>query len=133
MQYYYYIISIISLLIIPHQAFAITAKEKATLMTLGPQTRIEQACNIAAMESIQKETKLAPEKMLAYAFGDTELNNLTFKAPNAAIRANRIWYRLSYICTTKDDYLTVESITTELGEVVPRSIWRKHHLVPAAA
>ncbi|WP_370931553.1 DUF930 domain-containing protein [Bartonella sp. DGB1] len=113
-------------------SLALSSREISQLKSLDPQTRIEQACNIAAMEKIKQSLNVSPEKMIAYAFGDTFLSNHNFKAPHAAIRINHKWYYLSYDCTAKSDHIHIEQIKVELGTLVPRNLWDPHYLVPAA-
>ncbi len=48
---------------------AMTALEKAQLEKLDPATRLEQRCDVEAMEQISRdERKLSVDKVLAYAF-----------------------------------------------------------------
>ncbi|UXM95647.1 DUF930 domain-containing protein [Bartonella sp. HY329] len=111
-------------------AHALTASEAMQLNKLDPQTRIEQRCDIEAMNRLGKEKTWRPDKVLAYAFSDPIMSKHTVKAKGAAFRSGGKWYRLSYICKTQDDFLTIKSFEFKTGDPVPRQDWDKHYLVP---
>lgn len=104
--------------------------EKRQLLQLDPQTRLEQACDIAVMNAIQKQTKLAPDKVLAYAFDDISIQQHQLIAPGAAVRSRNNWYKLSYKCIAQPNHLDIISITFKIGSIVPRTEWEQHYLVP---
>lgn len=111
-------------------ATAVSRLEMQQLSRLDPQTRLEQRCDIEAMERLALETRLHPDKALAYAFCDPKITKNHIIARGAAIRAHEHWYHLSYDCRTKDDALTIRSFSYKLGPVIPRKNWAKHYLVP---
>jgi len=56
-------------------AFAIDASVMRQLNKLAPEERLEQRCDIEAMERIATEQKdMRPDKVIAYTFGDQELD-----------------------------------------------------------
>ena len=112
------------------KAYAISAIEERQLRALDHETRLEQRCDIEAMARIAKETRFKPDKVLAYAFGDTKCKKNHFQTDSAAFRAGGAWYRLSYDCLTKDDAMTILSFKYKIGKKVPRKDWDKHYLVP---
>lgn len=111
-------------------ALALSASEITQLNKLDPQTRIEQRCDIEAMNQIGKIRKWHPDKVLAYAFSIPTMSNYTVKAKGAAFRSRGKWYRLSYSCKTQEDYLTIQSFEFKIGDIIPREDWNKHYLVP---
>ena len=112
------------------QAFAMNSVERRQLKALDPETRLEQRCDIEAMDRIAKDTRFMPDKVLAYAFGDPKLTKNHIIANGAAFRAGNRWYRLSYDCKSKDDAMTILSFKYKIGALVPRKDWDKHYLVP---
>lgn len=111
-------------------AVALSSLEAAQLQKLDPQTRIEQRCDIEAMNRLGRESHWRPDKVLAYAFSDPVMSKHTVKAKGAAFRSGGNWYRLSYICKTQDDILTIKSFEYITGDLIPRSDWEQHYLVP---
>lgn len=111
-------------------AYAISATEKSQLEKLDPHTRLEQRCDIEAMNRLAKETKYSPDKVLAYSFGDPKVGKNRVQANGAAFRARGQWYHLSYDCQTADDQMTIQHFKYKTGAIIPKSSWDKHYLVP---
>lgn len=111
-------------------ALALSPQEATQLEKLDPQTRIEQRCDIEAMNRLGKESRWRPDKVLAYAFSDPVMSKHTVKAKGAAFRSGGNWYRLSYTCKTQDDFLTIKSFEYKTGDLIPRKDWDRHYLVP---
>ncbi|MFG1423273.1 DUF930 domain-containing protein [Roseixanthobacter liquoris] len=112
------------------QTFASGAHDKE-MLSLAPGTRMEQRCNARAMGEVGRGHKdLHPDELVAYAFADTVTSDTAVKAPGAAVRSGGKWYRLSYSCRTSPDGMTVLSFEYSLGDVVPKSDWSAHYLVP---
>lgn len=112
-------------------AFAMNASEKAQLEKLDPDTRLEQRCDVEAMERITREqNKYSVDKVLAYAFSDPVTKADGMKADGAAFRSREHWYRLSYVCKTDAEHIKVLSFRYSVGDEVPEDQWAKHYLVP---
>ena len=112
-------------------SMAMTALEKAQLEKPDPATRLEQRCDVEAMEQISRdERKLSVDKVLAYAFSDPEVSNNTIKAGGAAFRSREHWYKLAFVCKTDDEHINVVSFDYDIGDEVPQDQWDKHYLVP---
>ncbi|MGU3574262.1 DUF930 domain-containing protein [Brucellaceae bacterium C25G] len=112
-------------------AHAMTALEIAQLKKLDPATRLEQRCDVEAMEVINRlEPGFKPDKVLAYAFSDPIIKPLSIVAKGAALRSRNQWYRLSYTCKTDTDRMTILSFKYKLGDIVPHDQWDAHYLVP---
>lgn len=110
---------------------AMTALEKAQLEKLDPSTRLEQRCDVEAMEQISRDVrKLSVDKVLAYAFSDPLTGKNTIKADGAAFRSGEHWYKLAFVCKTADDHISITSFDYEIGDEVPQDQWDKHYLVP---
>lgn len=111
------------------KALALTM-DKRYLRAFDLQTRLEQRCDLEALDRIARETKFRPDKVLAYAFGDFQSIGNKLIVNGAAFRSNGKWYRLSYQCQTTHDAMNILSFQYQIGEEVPRELWSKHYLVP---
>ncbi|WP_407921855.1 DUF930 domain-containing protein [Brucella pecoris] len=112
-------------------SFAMNASEKAQLEKLDPATRLEQRCDVEAMERITREqNKFSVDKVLAYAFSDPVTKKNSIKADGAAFRSREHWYKLSFVCKTDEEHINIVSFRYDIGDEVPQNQWDKHYLVP---
>lgn len=112
-------------------SFAMNASEKAQLEKLDPMTRLEQRCDVEAMERIAREHgKFSVDKVLAYAFSDPVTKKNSIKADGAAFRSGERWYKLSFVCKTDAEHINIVSFHYDIGDEVPHDQWDKHYLVP---
>ncbi len=110
-------------------AFAIDASIMRQLNALAPEERLEQRCDIEAMERIATEQKgMRPDKVIAYTFGDPEVGRNSIKAPGAVFRSAGAWYRLGYRCQLKSDGLSIQSFDYRIGDKIPEEQWKKLYL-----
>lgn len=121
---------LISISLFPSNSFSKTLMDKRYLKAFDLQTRLEQRCDLEALDRIARETKFRPDKVLAYAFEDLVEGKLWLKAPGAAFRSGGNWYHLSYECHTSKDAMNVLSFKYKIGKIIPRKDWDKHYLVP---
>ncbi|SPL64244.1 FIG00450082: hypothetical protein [Ochrobactrum soli] len=112
-------------------ASAMNASEKAQLEKLDPVTRLEQRCDVEAMERITREqNKFSVDKVLAYAFSDPVTKKNSIAADGAAFRSREHWYKLAFTCKTDDEHINITSFQYDIGDEVPADQWDKHYLVP---
>jgi hypothetical protein len=110
-------------------ALAIDARIRGQLEKLTPEERMEQRCDIEAMDRISDgKGGFRPDKVIAYAFGDPKLDGTTFKTKGAVFRSKGEWFRLSYKCEASDDRLEVNAFKYMVGDMVPREDWAAHYL-----
>lgn len=110
-------------------ALAIDARIRNQLQKLTPEERLEQRCDIEAMDKISDaKGGYRPDKVIAYAFGDPKLDGTTIKTKGAVFRSGGEWYRLSYKCEGTADRLEVNAFKYRIGDVVPREEWAAHYL-----
>ncbi|UWF66674.1 MULTISPECIES: DUF930 domain-containing protein [unclassified Brucella] len=122
---------LLSLAAMTFPSVAMNASEKAQLERLDPATRLEQRCDVEAMERISHDqAKFSVDKVLAYAFSDPVTKKNTIRADGAAFRSREHWYRLSYNCKTDDEHINILSFSYGIGSEVPQDQWDKHYLVP---
>lgn len=110
-------------------ALAIDANILRQLNVLAPEERLEQRCDIEAMERIASEQKgMKPDKVIAYAFGDPDVTSDSIKAAGAVFRSGGNWYRLRYKCKITPSTLGIRDFNYKVGEKVPEEQWAKHYL-----
>ena len=96
------------------------SRQDQALLKLDPNTRVEQRCNDRAGSDISRENKaLQVDRVIAYAFAETQVNGTEVVAPGAIARSRGKWYRLSFRCKTTEDGLGIVSFDHELGPEVP--------------
>lgn len=90
------------------------------LLKLDLATRVEQRCNERAGSDVSRENNaLQVDRVIAYAFAETQVNGTEVVAPGAIARSRGKWYRLSFRCKTTEDGLGIVSFHHELGPEVP--------------
>jgi hypothetical protein len=110
-------------------AHAIDTRIRNQLEKLTPEERLEQRCDIEAMDKISDgKDGFRPDKVIAYAFGDPKLDGTTLKTKGAVFRSKGEWYRLSYKCEASADRLEVNAFKYRIGDVVPHEDWAAHYL-----
>ncbi|RCS24952.1 DUF930 domain-containing protein [Phyllobacterium salinisoli] len=103
----------------------------AQLMKLDPATRLEQRCDVEAMERIRANpSRFSPDKVLAYAFAEPVVGPDSIRASGAAFRSAGKWFHLSFNCKTSPDHIKVLSFQFAIGSVIPEREWPQHYLVP---
>lgn len=111
-------------------AAAVEPRILRELMALTPQERMEQRCDIEAMDRIRREQKgFSPDKVIAYTFADPQVSGTKFKATGAAFRSRGEWYRLRFKCETSGpERVSIKSFDYQIGEMVPRKDWQQYYL-----
>lgn len=108
---------------------ALDSAIKRQLNALAPEERLEQRCDIEAMERIASEQKgMRPDKVIAYTFGEPQVTENSIKAGGAVFRSSGEWYKLKYKCRTGEESLTIQSFDYRVGEKVPESQWGQYYL-----
>lgn len=99
------------------------------LRLLDMTTRLEQRCDIEAMDRIARDEKgYRPDRIVAAATADTRMEADEIEAGGAAVRSKGMWYRMSYVCRTSDDHMQVLDFSYEIGEAIPESDWENFGL-----
>lgn len=115
--------------LVAYPAMALDARIRSQLQKLTPEERLEQRCDMEAMDKISDgKGGFRPDKVIAYAFGDPKLEGTTFKTRGAVFRSDGEWYRLSYKCEASADRLEVNAFKYKIGDVVPHEDWAAHYL-----
>ncbi|MCD2175946.1 DUF930 domain-containing protein [Rhizobium sp. C4] len=94
------------------------------LRTLSPAERNEQLCDTEAMEQIRRaDTRMHPDRLIAYALQNTEVDGDRLHAPGAAFRSAHRWFRLAFDCTLDAKRSAVTAFRFAIGEPIPSSRW----------
>ena len=102
---------------------------RATLAQLAPDDRIEQLCDVEAMDQLHAwKSELQPDRLIAYAMAETKLSDGAMQADGAAFRSKRQWYKLKFKCAVSPDLTKVASFEFLVGDPVPKSEWQTHNL-----
>ncbi|TWF49786.1 uncharacterized protein DUF930 [Neorhizobium alkalisoli] len=102
---------------------------RASLQQLSGADRLEQICNLEAMEQVRAwNADYRPDAVVAYAMAESRLSGRTVDAPGAAIRSKKRWYAISYTCTTAATTEEVVSFEFEMGAEIPEDQWAEHSL-----
>ncbi|WP_291668768.1 DUF930 domain-containing protein [Bosea sp. (in: a-proteobacteria)] len=96
----------------------------AALPLLAPDERVEQLCGLEAMGQIHDwQRSFEPDRVTAYALGDTKRAGHVLTAEGAAFRSRRRWYGLRFACTVSADLKRVTAFAFHVGEPIPQSRW----------
>jgi hypothetical protein len=110
-------------------AQAMDASLRKQFEVLDPQTRMEQRCDMEAMNQVKAAKQgFRPDKVIAYSFGDPKTSGNKLKTEGAVFRSKGEWYRLAFKCETSDDHFDVTAFKYRIGDMVPRDDWDAHYL-----
>jgi hypothetical protein len=101
----------------------------ASLSKLDPQTRLEQVCDLAAVNHIGKKENLRkPDRAKANVITAPKVRGDTIEGTGGAFRSGGKWYAFSFTCKGSPDHLKVLSFTYRVGELIPKSKWPEYGL-----
>ena len=112
-----------TLLVLSSPALAIDDRFLSSLNKLDPQTRLEQICDLEAMNRIARADRAKSDVISHPVHGG---NTLT--ANGAAFRQNGKWYQFSFVCKATPDHLRVLSFSYKVGEAIPEQKWSSYGL-----
>ena len=94
------------------------------LKTLAPAERNEQICDTEAMEQIRRaDAQFHPDRLIAYALENVQVDGETLHAAGAAFRSAHRWFRLIFDCTLDAKRNTVTAFRFLIGDPIPSSRW----------
>lgn len=110
-------------------ALALDRKGEASLRRLDPEMRLEQICDVEAMERIRKESSaFAPDRAKSDVITRPQHLGDLLKADGAAFRSNYRWYELSFVCKASPDHMSVYSFNYKIGNAIPKAKWKDYGL-----
>lgn len=122
---------ILSVTSVAHAEMSKSLEKDLRSLTMGD--RLEQVCDIRAMEDIAKDKtgkKHDPDRALAYGIKDPVVKGDTLIVEGGALRSHGRWHSLSYNCTASPDHMKVIHFEYVLGPYIPQSEWEKYGLFP---
>ena len=101
----------------------------ASLSKLDPQTRLEQVCDLAAVDQIGKKENLRkPDRAKANVITAPKVRGDTIEGTGGAFRSGGKWYAFSFTCKGSPDHLKVLSFTYRVGALIPKAKWPEYGL-----
>jgi hypothetical protein len=103
-------------------------KFRKALDRLDPQTRLEQVCDLEAMNRIKKDRKYAPDRAQGAASAEPKIEGDKLTATGGAFRSKGDWYELSCVCQATPDHMKVLSFEYQTGNPIPKAKWEGYGL-----
>jgi len=102
----------------------LSAQAREALPALAGAERMEQLCNLEAMEQVHAwREEFQPDRLVAYALGDARISGHVVEVEGGAIRSGHRWYEIRYRCALIAGRDLVESFEFRLGTAIPRQLW----------
>jgi len=101
---------------------------QAGLARLDEQTRLEQVCDLEAMERITQAGNYMPDRAKSYVLSAPKRKGHTLTALGAAFRSGGKWYALSFTCTATPNHMKVTAFDFHIGGRIPESKWLEYDL-----
>jgi hypothetical protein len=118
-----------SVLTVMTSADAADSRFIASLGKLDPQTRLEQVCDLAAVNHIGLNGKLPkPDRAKSNVITPPRHHGDTIEGTGGAFRSGGKWYAFSFKCRASPDHLNVLSFTYRAGAMIPKSKWPEYGL-----
>jgi hypothetical protein len=112
-------------------SLAFDSRAYASLRQLDPAMRLEQICDMAAMDRIGRADKrFHPDRAKSNVIVPPQHLGDLLKAAGAAFRSNGRWYALSFVCGASPDHFKVTSFNYSIGDLIPNSKWDDYGLWP---
>ena len=93
------------------------------LLRIEPDTRLEQVCDLEAMNRISRTTPFRPDRAKSNITVAPVHDGDAMTANGGAFRSKGKWYALSFRCTGNGDHTQVRSFTFQVGAEIPRKRW----------
>jgi len=102
---------------------------EASLAKLDPETRLEQVCDLAAMDRIAHDKNpYHPDRAKSDVSLRPQHANSTLIVKGGAFRSGGRWYQLAFTCKASPDHMKVLSFTYKIGEEIPEAKWSSYGL-----
>ena len=112
-------------------AAAFDRQVEAILKRLDPEARWVQACNIEAMERIDRDPgPFSPDRVMIDHLASPTRRGNVLQGSGGVFRSKGQWYHLSYTCEAAPDRLKVLSFRYRVGALIPKSQWEELSLFP---
>ncbi len=102
---------------------------EGALKRLDPATRLEQVCDVAAMQNISRDHKeFRVDRSVVSALEEPRVKGDILSGKGAAFRSRGKWYQYSFTCQAAPDRLRVISFQYKIGDEIPEAQWSQHGL-----
>lgn len=96
----------------------------SSLRKLDPDTRLEQICDIYAMERISHDDNpYHPDRAKTDVISHPRHSGNSITGTGGAFRSGGRWYQFSFSCTATHDRMKVIDFNYRLGGLIPKSKW----------
>ena len=110
-------------------AHAVDARFYNSLKRLDPETRLEQVCDIEAMNRIDRDpTPYHPDRAKSDVLSTPRHIGDTVKGNGGAFRSKGKWYAYSFTCKGSPDHYSVLSFSYKIGGPIPETKWASYGL-----
>ena len=101
----------------------------SSLKRLDPGTRLEQICDLYAMQQIAHDSNpFHPDRAKSDVISRPRHAGATISGKGGAFRSGGRWYQYSFKCTASGDRTKVLSFSYQLGKEIPESKWATYGL-----
>jgi hypothetical protein len=115
---------LIAMLVPATSVLAMDARFAASLKKLDPQTRLEQVCDLEAMNRIDRDANpYHPDRAKTDVVSHPVHTGDTVTGKGGAFRSKGRWYSFSFSCKSTPDHMKVLSFSYKIGEPIPESKW----------
>lgn len=111
-----------ALIIFTSPALAIDDRLISNLRKLDPELRLEQVCDLEAMNQLGQRG-FAADRAKSNVSAAPKHAGDTLIANGGAVRARGKWYQLSFVCKAAPDHLHVKSFRFTVGNEIPEAKW----------
>jgi hypothetical protein len=94
----------------------------ASLRKLDPEVRLEQVCDLEAMNQVRQQG-FAADRAKSDVISRPRHNGDTLIASGGAFRSQGKWYQFSFVCKGSPDHLHVLSFQYRIGKEIPAAKW----------
>jgi hypothetical protein len=123
------LLSVVLAQMIVAPAMANDARSLASLSKLDPYTRLEQICDLYAMNRIDRDSNpFHPDRAKADVISHPRHVKNTIIGTGGAFRSGGKWYQFSFECKGSPDAMSVVSFTYKIGNVIPEAKWASYGL-----
>ncbi|MBN9584186.1 MAG: hypothetical protein BGN84_11345 [Afipia sp. 62-7] len=96
----------------------------ASLKKLDPDTRLEQVCDLEAMNRIARDPNpYRPDRAKTDVISHPSHRGDTVTGKGGAFRSKGRWYSFSFTCKGSPDHMSVQAFSYKIGDPIPESKW----------
>ncbi len=101
---------------------------RKALDRLDPQTRLEQICDLEAVNRIKQDKQYSPDRAQGAASAEPKTEGHKLISKGGAFRSKGDWYELTFVCEASPDHMKVLSFEYQTGKPIPKAKWEEYGL-----